>query len=164
MEAGSVTLDVYPEKTRVWLLKLMAATKECIDAGGEPNTILSDATRSLSRAAKREATLSAEYERVEIVPTNGETVEFTGRLLASQDFAVADKRIEMEIWETDGGALVGVDVIDRDNGNERIKVAVAPPQDDVQAMRFAIMDLFDWSNRARSMARKLGWSLRRDLD
>ena len=46
---------------------------------------------------------------------------------------------------------------------EDARVTVVPPTDDVQAMRFAVLDAFDWDNRARSMARKLGWSLRTEV-
>lgn len=50
------------------------------------------------------------------------------------------------------------------HGGDQITAAVIQPGEDEQARRFACMDQWDWHDRARSMVRKLGWSLRGTVD
>jgi len=133
-------------------------------------TILADAERALKRAIKRAETLPAEFERIELVPTRGPVVEFSGRQIAEDSYQTkgADPLdVVMEVWETRGGAIVGMRSAmpaGRD-GFEIVDVAVAEPRDDVDAMRAEIMDLFDWHVRAKSMMRKqAGWSFRREVE
>jgi hypothetical protein len=136
---------------------------------GQVFTILADTELALKRATKRAATLPAEFERVEIVQAHGPTIEFAGRLLAETSFETRKGQpleICLEIWETVGGALVAVSssTLPGGSGREDCRVTVVEPSDDAQAMRFSIMDAFSWHDRARSMARKLGWSLRKDVE
>lgn len=130
-------------------------------------TAIADAERALKRIVKRDTPLPEEYERVEIEQDRGPVVEFNGRLLAENKFTTHE-RLEMalEIWETQGGALVAVSAstLPGQPDSEDARVTVVPPQDDVQAMRFAVMQAFNWENRARTMARKLGWSLRTEVE
>ena len=116
----------------------------------------------------RRAEAADEWERVETVQMRGPTVEFTGRLLASTEFTTKGGALDMalEIWETKAGALVAVSsgMSWGRESREDARVTVVSPTDDVQAMRFAVLDAFDWDNRARSMARKLGWSLRLEVE
>ncbi len=106
-----------------------------------------------------------EYEEQRIVQSRGPTIEFEGRLIASDEFDVRrdNTRMRIEVWETRGGALVAVtrgEVWQGDAARPIVGAAVAEPGDE-QAMRFAVMDQFDWSDRARSMVRKqLKWSLK----
>lgn len=128
---------------------------------------LGDCEQALKRIARRAEALPAEYERVEIDQSRGPRVEFTGRLLADSEFQTKGRdalSITLEIWETKGGALIAASYaapIDR-NGHENARVTIVEP-DEPQAMRFAVMEAFDWELRARSMAKKLGWSLRLDV-
>lgn len=138
-------------------------------AGQEASSILADTERALKRAIKRAETLSGEWERVEFVPTKGATVEFTGRLLAKDEFETRGRdalTIRMEIWETKAGALVAIDDTEPlgDWATAKLAVKVCPPTSDAQEQRFAVMEHFGWSSRARSMARKLGWSLRMEVE
>lgn len=133
----------------------------------ETLSIIADATRAFERAAKR-ATVPDGLERVEFKQHKGPTIEFTGRLLAETEFETrgADPmHVTFEIWETAGGALVAV-VMTRpfNRGFEIVRATVAERQDDAQAMHFAVMDHFDWGDAARNMARKLGWSLRMEVE
>jgi hypothetical protein len=135
----------------------------------EAYSILADTERALKRAAKRAESLSGEWERVEFLPTRGATVEFTGRLLVEDEFESRGPTpiaAHMQIWETKGGALVAVDETQRigTDSTPRLAVLMAPPIADVQEQRFAVMEHFGWSSRARSMARKLGWSLRVEVE
>jgi hypothetical protein len=160
-------------------------------ASGEGNqavfAALGDCRNALRRVVKR-ATVPDEFENVQIDQDKGPTVEFTGRLLASDEFETKGRdplRIKMEIWETQAGHLVAAsyaEPVDRE-GFENARVTVVKSHEpieeidvdgganwkpikmaDPQAMRFAVMDAFDWHVRARSMAKKLGWSLRKDVE
>lgn len=129
---------------------------------------IADCERALKRITARGKPLPAEYERVEIVQAAGPTVEFSGRLLAENGYTTRGPQpleITMEIFETIGGALVAVSssTLPGNEGREDCRVTVVEPSEDVQAMRFAIMDAFEWRDRARSMAKKLGWSLKLDV-
>lgn len=129
---------------------------------------LNDADKALKRIMAR-ATVPVEYERVEIVQNRGPTVEFSGKLLAETIFQTRGHKplsILLQIYETAGGALIAAStsVPVNEVGGEDARVTVVPRQDDVQAMRFAVMDAFQWELRARSMMRKLGWSLRMDVE
>ncbi len=111
-----------------------------------------------------------ELERVTITQNYGPTVRFTGRLLAETAYETHGGRESLrwvlEVWETAGGSLIAVtrqNLADGD-GFEDVRVAVVEPQEDVQAMHFAVMDHFQWHNRARSMARKqLKWKITKDV-
>jgi hypothetical protein len=75
-------------------------------------------------------------------------------------------KITFEIWESRGGALIAVfasEPGERD-GVEVVKAAVVQPQEDALAMRLAVLEHFEWHDRARSMARKLGWSMRVEVE
>lgn len=135
--------------------------------GGAMISALADCERALKRIAKR-ASVPADWERVEIVQARGPTVEMTARLLAETSFETRGNNaleIALEIWETQGGALVAVSssTLPGHSGREDARLKIVPAQDNVQAMRFAVMAAFDWHDRARSMVRKLGWSLRQEV-
>lgn len=146
-----------------------AALQASIVAGPETLTILADAERALKRAAKRAEALSGEWDRQEFVPQVGPRVEFTGRLVAENSFTTAGNdsmMVSFEVWETRGGAYVAVTTSEPANreGFELVSVTVVEPKEDRQAMHFAVMDHFDWTDRARAMARKAGWSLRVEVE
>ncbi len=153
---------------RLDVLQGQAATTWQV-AEQETYSIIADATRALKRAAKRAEALSGEWQRVEFAQHTGPTIEFTGRLLADTSFESrrgTPTRVAFEIWETRAGALVAVSVSTplSEAGMELVEVTVAEPQDDAQAQRFAVMGHFDWKDGARNMAKKLGWSLRVEID
>ena len=75
-------------------------------------------------------------------------------------------RVDFEVWETRAGALVAIvttEPTDRD-GFQSVRALVVEPQHDVQAMRLAVMDFFDWHDCVRNMARKAGWDLRLEVE
>lgn len=162
-----MNIDIFDEKARGLFRDLAHSAQEARGLGLNFKTVLADALKAMKREIRR-AEAADEWERVEIVQVRGPTVEFTGRLLASTDFTTKGGALDMalEIWETKAGALVAVSsgMFRGRESREDARVTVVPPTDDVQAMRFAVLDAFDWDNRARSMARKLGWSLRLEVE
>ena len=89
----------------------------------------------------------------------GPTIEFTGRQIASTEFETRGHKpmsMILEIWLSEGGALIAVTSTApaRGDGFEDVRAVVSEPQDDVQAMRFAVMNHFNWEARARDMVRK----------
>lgn len=128
---------------------------------------MADCERALKRIVSR-ASLAEGFEAIDITQDRGPTIGFNGRLLASTEFETRGPKplnILLEIFETQAGALIAVSssVLAGGEGREDARVTVVPPQDDVQAMRFEVMQAFGWEVRARSMVRKLGWSLRLDV-
>lgn len=137
---------------------------------GAAGAVIASCEQALKRIVKRAATLSGEYETVEIVQSRGPVIECQAVLLAQSEHEDHSGRepvtIGMEIYQTKGGALLAVRSVDFYDGDRRslIRACVAQPAEDPRDMWFAVMDLFEWDDRARSMARKLGWSLKLDVD
>ena len=152
------------------LSQLAMIAHNAIEVGATEQSVLSliaDCRNGLVRTQNRARTLPG-MDRFEIAQTHGPLLEFTGRLLAETSFTTERNdplRISFEIYETAGGALVAVsstDPTERD-GFEVVRATVAERQDDALAMRFAVMEHFEFHPRARNMAKKLGWSLRQEV-
>lgn len=149
------------------------ALAEQVAAAAPANTpatlaVLADCERALKRITSRGKPLPEEYERVEIVQASGPTIEFSGRLLAENGYTTRGPQpleIKLEIWESLAGALVAVSssTLPGEQGREDCRVTVVEPSEDVQAMRLEVMQGLGWHDRARTMARKLGWSLKREV-
>ena len=139
-------------------------------AGEQTLSALSDTERALKRAIKRaEAAAGEGWERVEVVQQRGPTLGFNGRLLASQEFATRGHdpmRVVFEIWETTLGALVAISETEpaEREGIAVRNACVAKPEGDVLDQRLKVMDHFQFHDRARTMARKLGWNLLVEVD
>ncbi len=132
---------------------------------GAAGTAIADATAAFKRVIARAATLSDEFQRVEFVQRRGPRVEFTGRLLAETEAPGSDGVAILQVWETQGGALVATREWQSEIDADDMQVEVVPPQDDPLAMRLAVMDFFRWHQAARSMAdKKLKWSLRMEVE
>ena len=134
---------------------------------GQAKGAIADAQAALKRIIKRaEATPD---ERWEINVSRGARLEFSGKLLCCDTFTTSGRdplEIELCIYQSEAGALIATSsaVPAERQGHETIKAVVVEPSEDVQAMRFAVMDFYDWELRARSMVTKrLGWSLRREV-
>lgn len=131
---------------------------------GAAGTAIADATAALKRVIARAATLSDEFQRVEFVQRRGPRVEFTGRLLAETEAPGNDGVAVLQVWETQGGALVATREWQANTDNDEMQVEVVPPAEPL-AMRVAVMDFFRWHQAARQMAdKKLKWSLRVSID
>ena len=142
-----------------------AAAAGAINAGGAKTAIV-DATRALKRIVQRGETLPAEWERVEVKQFHGPTIEFTGRKLCSDEAKTRGRPIEMELWETRGGAMVAVTRSwpERDDVADE-RATIVPPGDDERERRFAVADAFDWHPAARQMLRRrLDWTLRIEVE
>lgn len=135
---------------------------------GQAKGAIADAAAALKRIIKRAE--AAEGERFEIKTSRGPTIEFFGKLLCDHEFDTGERprlNIYLAIYQTNGGALVAESssLLADGGGKELIDTIVVEPQDDAQAMRFAVMDFFDWAQGARNMVTKqLKWSLRRDVE
>ena len=100
-----------------------------------------------------------EFEPVTIKQDRGPTLKFTGLLIAKTEFDMrSGGAMRYEIWETAGNALIAVSETNRET-----RAVVVEPGDEFD-MRCAVMDFFDWENRARSMVRdQLKWKLVREV-
>lgn len=130
--------------------------------------ILADAERALKRIAKRAEEVPEGWEQVELPQAHGPTLEYLGKLLAETAFQVMHQgeplKVRLELWESKAGAMIPVTYRSRSDGHdEEIEAAVIEPDEDAQRMRFDVMSAWDWGLRARSLVRKLGWSLRQDV-
>lgn len=160
-----MNIDLFDEKARGLFRELVASAQEARGMGLNFKTVLADAVKAMKREVRRHSAGDG-FEAIEIAQTRGPTVEFNGRLLADATFPTQRSGdMTFEIYETEGGALVAVSIgeIPGQDHREDSRVVVVPPTDDVQAMRMAVMDAFDWSDRARSMVRKLGWVMRLEV-
>lgn len=111
-----------------------------------------------------------EYELEEIKQTRGPMLKFEGKLLCEDQGGP----VHMEVWQTRGGALIAVTSAEMHRGPSGLDVratvvepgemadALTEPawEREQQRMRLAVMEAFNWDNRARSMVRKqLKWQL-----
>lgn len=106
------------------------------------------------------------FERVKFAQNRGPLLVFEGKLLASTEFETRAGSMALEIWETPAGAWIATATgTPYDEDSRVIRTAtIVPPGDDEMARRCAVMDEFDWEDRARSMVRKqLGWALKIDV-
>lgn len=128
---------------------------------------IADAEKALRRVARRATPNPPGYERIELKQDRGPTIEASARLLAETEFDTRGPdpvNVLLELWQTEGGALIAVTSRAMAGSDEAIEVTVIEPAEDVQAMHFAAMEFWSWDLRARSMVTKqLGWSLRRDV-
>lgn len=121
----------------------------------------------------------SDYTKQRISQVNhGETVEFEGQLLCEDryEYWVRVQRDEEEcfvahqqIWQTRGGNLVAVITKGPENGSghqdTKIKVVEVAGDEPSIDERCAVMELFDWRDRARVMVRRqLKWKLVRKVD
>ena len=125
--------------------------------------------------------MTDEYEKLRIIQPRGPTIQAQAKLLAKVEF---EKRgqvpvdVTLEVYETQGGALIAVRrsmPIDFD-GVEEVRALVVEPIPMAQSLtttalareqqerHFEVMTFFDWEDRARTMARKLGWKLTKQVD
>lgn len=110
-----------------------------------------------------------EYELVKLKQNRGPMLKFMGKLLADEEFTTRGRdplTIIMEIWQTEGGALVACTKswpAEREGHRDQRATVVEPG--DEQAMQFTVMEHFEWEARARSMVKKqLDWVLVQEVD
>lgn len=114
--------------------------------------------------------LSGEWERHRVTQDRGATVRFTGKPLGQFQTKTNEegRSFEGELFVTKGGAYVAVARHFREwepgDVDESVGIEVFPPTEDETMRRHAVMAFFQWSDHARSMARKIGWSATWDVD
>jgi hypothetical protein len=118
-------------------------------------TIMADAARHAWRIIQR-ADVPADMERAELVQTNGPIVEFSGSLVRREEYhrAFDDKVFAAELWMTKGGNWVAVWESDGHVSAKRVDAG------DVMTA----MDFWQWGSVARTLAKKLRWGLRVEIE
>jgi len=100
-------------------------------------------------------------EDITIKQTRGPAIYSKGELICETEFRTSAGLMALEVWETAGGALIGMSRMDYDSGDLDVRGCVVEPQDDRGAMQREVMEFFGWADRARSMVRKqTDWDLR----
>lgn len=114
--------------------------------------------------------LSGEWARKRLTQDRGPTVRFTGKSLGMFETKInaEGRSFEGEVFLTQGGAYVAVarHLKEWEPGevDESVEIEVFPPANDETLRRHAVLAFFQWSDHARSMARKIGWSATWDVD
>lgn len=138
-----------------------------LDYAGARNAIAAAQT-SLRKVIRKATQDGPIWSTVEIEQDYGPKVDFTGRILSANEFVTKSDNpmyVTMKVWQTKGGALIAqLTTEPNDGGGYRaVRCEVVEVADDLQSMWFAVMDFFDWTDGARSMARKMNWNLRREV-
>ena len=117
--------------------------------------IMADAAKRAKRAIERDGVL-ADMERVELAQTSGPTVEFSGSLVRREEYAREKdgKVFAAELWTTKGGNWVAVWESDGHVSAKRLDAG-----DTLSAM-----DFWEWGSVARTLAKRLKWDLRVDIE
>ena len=162
-----MNIDLFDPKTQGRFRELAKLVQEARALGVNHGTALADAIAALKRQIKR-ASVPEGMERFELTQDRGPTIEFTGRQIADVSFqtrGVDPMNVTFTIYETEGGALVGLHESEpaERSGYVSVRVHIVDASDDPAAMRREIMELFGWDDRARAMFKKLGWTLRQEL-
>ncbi len=114
--------------------------------------------------------MTTEYEPKTLKPSRGAPVRFKGRILAETEWDTKDGCwMRFTVWETRGGAYIAQISGDVPGKPDQVHctVGVVEPiydedgERDETAMQIAVLDHFDWHDRAKAMLkRELGWSPR----
>jgi hypothetical protein len=125
-----------------------------LDAGAA-QTVLHNAELDTNRIIKRR-TVPAEMERVELLVTSGPNIEFTGSLIHREEYSRQHDGMTFaaEIWETQASEWVAVWESDG-----HITARHLLKDDAIGAMEF-----WEWGIAARTLARKLKWNLRVEIE
>jgi hypothetical protein len=132
------------------------------------NLVLTDCARQLRKISRRVDPLPGEYEEIKVSQTNGPTLEYHAVNLAQFNSRSAGR----ERWtigsidQTPAGAYVAVleRCSDTEGEIDLISALVVEPGPDEAVRRQRVMDHFEWSDAARGMAKKLGWSIILEVD
>lgn len=118
-------------------------------------TEMRDHQRNSMVKAELGTTMTEGMHQKSIRQRRGPTIKFTGQLIAMSEFEMRNgQEMRLEIWETEGGSLIPVSVT-----ADETRAGVIAPADEM-AMRFGVMDFFDWQDRARTMVKdQLKWRL-----
>lgn len=139
-----------------------------VDYAGAKNAIAA-AQIALRKVIRKATQDGPEWAQETIEQSQGPKIDFTGQVLALNEFTSKSEtnpmHVTMKVWQTRGGALIARITTEPvyGDGYLSVRAEVVEPTDDVQAMWFAVMDFFDWSEGAKNMARKMSWNLRREV-
>jgi hypothetical protein len=116
--------------------------------------------------------MTEEYQQKTLRPSRSVPVKFKGRIIAETEWSTKhDTWMRFTVWKTKGAAYIAViegDVPGKPDQVDRTVTVVEPipklerdgtHQLDETAMQIAVLDAFDWHDRAKSLLkRELGWS------
>lgn len=130
--------------------------------------VLAECATKLRQIARRANPLAGEYEEMKVVQTNGPTLRYHAVNLAEFNSMSAGR----ERWtigtidQTPAGAYVAVleRCSDTEGEIDLISALVVEPGLDEAMRRHKVMDHFRWSDGARGMAKKLGWSIIQEIE
>ncbi|GAB7551590.1 hypothetical protein NRB_10880 [Novosphingobium sp. 11B] len=103
---------------------------------------------------------TVEMQPAKITQRRGRTGKFTGAVIAKGEFPTRQGfDIRMEVYQTEGGAYVAVTTTDVET--RAVVIEPADPMD----MQCAVMEPFDWHDRAKTMlGDQLKWKFVRTVD
>lgn len=163
-------LTVVPDVISAALAEVAAARAAGVIDDAAYRAAVHTGAKAMRKVAKRAVgRADNRLEPVTIKQTRGPTLEFNGTLLGEYETGRMDNGgwFEGELWQTEGGSYVAVAYLrfahrDDDEGGRAV---IVPPSDDELARQAEVMNAFDWSPRARTMAREqLGWDLMQVVD
>lgn len=146
------------------IAKFEAAYAQAIKLNpGGAGCALSECTARLNKISRRVEPLPGDYEEMSVSQTNGPTLSYQAVNLA--DFS--SKKEGRDRWtigsidQTPKGSYVAVleRCSDLPGEIDIITATVVEPGLDEAMRRHRVMDHFGWSDGARGMAKKLGWSI-----
>lgn len=129
--------------------------KEAYEVNPSATGLLIERARKEAHRHLKAATAPDNLERVTYAPTRGPKLSFTGRKI--YDWEYNGKSIEL--CQTIGGNLVMFSEWPTDNG-EMHSLAYRFGGADCTG----VMDALNWSDMARTMAKKLGWILTEEVE
>lgn len=124
----------------------------------------------------------SEFQKKTIKPSRSVPIRFIGRIIAETEWTTKhDSWMRFTVWETRGGAYIAVTEGDEPGKPDQVhcSVTVVEPINragryqlteggalltadidrDETAMQIAVLDHFDWHDRAKAMLkRELGWA------
>ena len=106
--------------------------------------------------------MTEEYQAKTLKPSRGAPVRFKGRIIAETEWDTRDGCwMRFTVWETRGGAYIAQISGDVPGKPDQVhcSVTVVEPHPNPTAMQIAVLQHFDFHDRAKAMLkRELGWS------
>jgi predicted phosphatase len=109
--------------------------------------------------------MTDQYYPKTIKPSRGAPIRTIARIIAEVEWAPSGRNsgtwMRFTVWETRGGAYIAVTEGDVAGYPDKVDVTatVVEPHPDPVAMQVAVLNHFDWHDRAKALLkRELGWA------
>lgn len=148
--------DNLPDKHGAKVQQLIESIAACNTVNqAEAGRVIADAIRSLNKAINRKD-VPTDMERIELAQTEGPVIEFTGTMIRREEYRRLSDGVlfAAELWLTKGGNWVALWESDGHISAKRIDYGDA----------IGAMDFWQWGSVARTLAKKLKWNLRVEID